>query len=1165
MADRKKTIRATVCVFILSLFFTGLAAPVSYADESVPQLTNQKNTVRVGYFENEIFQEGAEEGAVRQGYAYDYYCKLSEYTGWNYDYVYGSFADLYQMLLDGEVDLLAGLAKTDERTSIIGYPESAMGNETYNMIKHASDESITNSYETLSGKNIGVLDSAMVGVLNKFLTEHDLTANVKKYPDQQRLLDDFDAMKVDVIVSESDGTHERENSELLYAFGTSDYYLCVNIKRPDLLKELNSAQAQLAVEEPNYIHSLQIKYYSQSISSRTLSSVEKEWVKEHNAITVGYLNNYLPYSDTDEDGSVKGLIRDFFPSVIDALGIKDMKINYVGYDNYDDMVSDVQKGTVDVIFPVGGGLYFSEENGIYQSTAVVSSTTELVYSGEYNEEKTKTFAINENNRMQYFYTKTHYPDAEFKYYTTIEECLEAVMNGEVGCTTLNGIRANDILKNRSYHSLSMKPMNDNDDRCFGVCIGNEGLLKLLNRGVSLVGTDQAQSIAYRYVNDLYTYSFFDFVFDHVWIVILILLALATLIVFFTARESRRSKRAANEKAVAAEILAEKNTELAHAVSVAEDANKAKTYFLSTMSHDIRTPMNSILSMNEMILRECEDDDILMYAGHIRSSGNTLLGLINDILDFSKMEAGKLDIIPVNYEMSSVLNDLVNMVQTRAEEKGLHLSLDVDSDIPNYLYGDEIRIKQAVTNLLTNAVKYTNEGSVFFTVGFEKCPDEEDAVFLKVSVRDTGVGIPEEDINTLFMAFERSDEADARNIEGTGLGLTITQCLLRMMDSTLNVESVVGRGSTFSFSVKQKVVDWVVVGDYETAFRRSMAERKRYREKFTAPEACLLIVDDTPANLVVIRNLLKRTQLKIDTADSADGCIDLATKKKYDIIFLDHMMPYKDGIEALKELKALEDNPNQDTPTICLTANAISGMRDTYLAAGFDDYLTKPIDPDRLEDAIIRYLPDDKVQPASDQEDEEDVTLPAGLDQIEGIDINAGLEHCGSVAAYLDAIEAYLETVRINVDEITDYRSKQDLENTTVRIHGMKSTARVIGALSLSKFAEELEEAGKAKDADTIEKNIDRFLADYQALGEALEAVMRKDTAGEDDRPMLSEEELTTYYDRIRALCDSADYDEIETIGEHLKAYQIPEKEKERVDRVIEAISMLDFDDLDEIL
>ena len=320
----------------------------------------------------------------------------------------------------------------------------------------------------------------------------------------------------------------------------------------------------------------------------------------------------------------------------------------------------------------------------------------------------------------------------------------------------------------------------------------------------------------------------------------------------------------------------------------------------------------------------------------------------------------MEIIPADYDVSVVLNDLVNMIRSRADGKGLALQLDFDGSMPKRLRGDEVRIKQVITNILTNAVKYTEKGSVTFHVGYERIEDEPDSVWLDVSVKDTGIGIKPEDVEKLFSEFERIEERRNRNIEGTGLGMNITKSLLEMMDSRLNVESVYGEGSTFSFRLKQKVVSWDALGDYEAAFRASLANRKKYREKFTAPDAAVLVVDDTPMNLAVFKSLLKRTGVQIDTAESGDKGLKLASAKKYDMIFLDHMMPGKDGIETLHELHAQSENPNLQTPTVCLTANAISGAREKYLSEGFDDYLTKPIDAERLEEMLMRYLPENKL-------------------------------------------------------------------------------------------------------------------------------------------------------------------------------------------------------------
>ncbi len=430
-----------------------------------------------------------------------------------------------------------------------------------------------------------------------------------------------------------------------------------------------------------------------------------------------------------------------------------------------------------------------------------------------------------------------------------------------------------------------------------------------------------------------------------YITILTMICITSVLTVFTIRLEKKSREV---------IQTSVKTERALA------ANEAKTSFLSNMSHEIRTPINGILGMNEMILREETDGDIISYAENIKNAGNTLLGLINDVLDFSKIESGRMEIVPVDYDLASVINDLVNMVKMRADAKGLNLEVKVDKDIPNHLHGDEVRIKQVITNILTNAVKYTENGSVTFTMSSTKIASMPDEIILNVSISDTGIGIRDEDMEKLFGRFDRIDGEHNRNIEGSGLGMSITRNLLDMMGSSLHVESVYGEGSTFGFALRQRVISWEGVGDFEAAFRLSQSRRARYKERFTAPSATVLVVDDNPMNLIVFSSLIKKTLIKVDNAKDGDEGIKMSGEKKYDVIFLDHMMPGKDGIETLHEIQADPQNPNRDTTIICLTANAISGARARYIAEGFDDYLTKPIDGDRLEEMLFEYLPSDKI-------------------------------------------------------------------------------------------------------------------------------------------------------------------------------------------------------------
>ena len=542
------------------------------------------------------------------------------------------------------------------------------------------------------------------------------------------------------------------------------------------------------------------------------------------------------------------------------------------------------------------------------------------------------------------------------------------------------------------------------------------------------------------------------------------------------------------------VMINYNRELSAAAKQANQANEAKSSFLSTMSHDIRTPMNAILGLNEMVLRDARDENIRMYSENIRTAGNTLLGIINDILDFSKIEAGKMEIINVDYSTASLLNDLVNMVKKRADDKGLSLNINIDENIPTILHGDEIRIKQIIINILSNAVKYTKQGEITFSVSSKKTENKPDSIILKVCVSDTGIGIKKEDIDKLFVAFERIEEKKNRNIEGTGLGMTIVQRFLDMMGSHLEVESEYGKGSVFSFELEQKVVKWNPIGDFEEAFRRSLSERENYREKFTAPDARVLVVDDTSVNLTVFVNLLKHTALRIDTAESGDEGISFFKENHYDVIFLDHMMPDKDGIETLKEMKETADTPNKETPVICLTANAISGMREMYTNEGFDDYLTKPIDAERLETMLLQYLPKEKVTVTSnngdndDNEETEDNTLPAFLYDIKELDPDAGLSYCGDAEDYIMALTLYLGSAEEKAEEIEKYWAAGDIKNTTVKVHALKSSSRAIGALELGEFAERLEKAGNSNDTEILDKELEILISRYRQLANELEPI-----------------------------------------------------------------------------
>ncbi len=637
--------------------------------------------------------------------------------------------------------------------------------------------------------------------------------------------------------------------------------------------------------------------------------------------------------------------------------------------------------------------------------------------------------------------------------------------------------------------------------------------------------------------------------------------------------------------IAAEKAGESD-ELRKAKMQAEEANKAKSDFLASMSHEIRTPINAVLGMDEMIIRESDNDHILEYANSINNAGKSLLNLVNDILDFSKIEAGKMEILPAEYKTSFMISDLVSMIAVRAHNKGLELNVNADPSLPTVLYGDEDRVKQCVINILTNAVKYTEKGSVTFDMTYEKVSDKE--IMLKVKVTDTGIGIRKEDQQRLFSPFERVDEQRNRNIEGTGLGLSIVRKLLTIMDSELKLESEYGKGSTFYFDLKQEVCDWKEMGDFAEAYRKSVLTRNKYTELFRAPDARILVVDDTVMNLNVVKGLLKKTRIMIDTAVSGHDTLKLAKKQRYDIMFIDHRMPVMDGVETLKALESLEGNLNMGVPCIAFTANAGSGSREQYRSYGFTDYISKPVSPSELEQMIVKYLPPDKIElidPDSVHEESEeanntDEAFVESYKKAEGLNYNVAIAGCGDDALLKDTAITFYNAVDDNIAEIRRALANDDIENYTIKVHALKSSARIIGAVDLSRKAEYLERCGNEQDREEIAAHTDFLIDDYLRIRESLKFIindylknMSKEESAEDNffKEAISREKLKEFTESVKDAVSLFDFDSINDSIRLLKEYKLTRElenelkelssaadrlEEEEVIKIIDAIEIL---------
>ena len=601
---------------------------------------------------------------------------------------------------------------------------------------------------------------------------------------------------------------------------------------------------------------------------------------------------------------------------------------------------------------------------------------------------------------------------------------------------------------------------------------------------------------------------------------------------------------------------------------ADEANNAKSEFLARMSHEIRTPINTVLGMNEMIRRESLDRQILHYSGNIEAAGESLLSIINDILDVSKVEAGQMKIVCAEYETRTMFESLIDMFALRCADKGLEFETEIDPKIPIRLYGDEVRVNQILVNLLSNAVKYTHEGKVRLKASGRM---HDNLCELTLAVEDTGIGISEEDQKTLFDPFTRFDDAKNRGIEGTGLGLSIVSSLCNLMNARISLESRKGEGSEFTVVIDQEIIDPQAVGIINVSEGRDRMAGD-YRPSFTAAGANILVTDDNRMNLEVIRGLLKKTKVNVDTAGSGAECIDLIREKKYDIVFIDHMMPGMDGIETLDEIRKLPEgeNKSEDATYIMMTANALKGAREFYVSHGYDDYLSKPVEAVTLERMVASYLPAEmlETETASDE-----LEVVRGDDRVEecarilkefGIDMIKGLEYTGDYDGYAETVRSYLESYTEEKTDLEALREKRDIENYRILIHGIKSNARTFGYNALFEYAYAQEMACANGVFDGIVSDGPRPEAYLDTLASAFTTAFGFDPVSPDGEKSggtlpITTDEIWENRNRLVDLLENFEETRARELAEKLLTHDIGKENVQAATDIIKYLKRYDYD------
>ncbi len=618
--------------------------------------------------------------------------------------------------------------------------------------------------------------------------------------------------------------------------------------------------------------------------------------------------------------------------------------------------------------------------------------------------------------------------------------------------------------------------------------------------------------------------------------------------------------------------ARESDELREAKRAAEEATRTMSKFVANMSHELRTPINVILGMDEMILREETGETTRERAMDIKSAAQILLGLINDVLDFSKIEAGNLNIIPVEYDFVAMVRDLVLLSESRVRQKSLIFEMEIQPDIPIGLYGDDIHIRQIMINLLTNAVKYTEKGTVTLKITGDKTG--EDKVILHCLVKDTGIGIKKEDIDKLFIPYLRIEERRNRNIEGSGLGLSIIINLLKLMGSELKVESVYGEGSAFYFDLEQKIVDEEPVGDIRKRLD-NIAKEYRYQVAFTAPDAHILVVDDNSMNRDLFVSLLKKTKIQISAASSGKKALAMVQQKHFDIIFMDYLMPEMDGEETLRRLRSLENNLCKNTPVIALTANAFSGSREHYMNMGFDDFLSKPIVTEKLEALIWEMLPEEYISEVPEETASEIAQEDAPASKYDGIELpdvdgvdwryaqlflkdkNLLIDSLQNFYGNIDTFYRKISGLAEGVDEgesLADYR---------ICVHSLKSNSALLGILTVSKLAEVLEKAAQNNEREKVHTLTPILLEELEKMKERLqsfiEEIQGKDSEREEEKPIGNASGLLNFFAMLRFSMERMDISGTDACMRQILAHSYPEDLQEIVDRIHQKITDLDYE------
>ena len=921
MKKFKINVQRYICILLcLVLYITVFPFPVSAEEE-------KNRTVRVGWYEGTY--NTTEPNGEKRGYSYEYQQAVAAHTGWKYEYVEGNWAELMSMLKNGEIDLMGDMSYAEERSASMLFSELPMGEDKYYLYINPSDTDISVSdLTTLNGKRIGVVpDTLSASRFCEWEKSHGVDTQQVDITSTDDARQKLQNQKIDGFVLNESPQWERDDISPVLLIGSSYNYFAINKKRPDLKEELDQAMQKIEKENPFYEEDLYKRYLSAN-SIETLTDEEQNWLEQHGAVRIGYLKKDVGVSLADaESGEPTGIINDYISLASDCMGEKSIEFQTTGFDSQEEELQALKDNRIDMIFHMNQNPYEAEQNGIILSNTVFEVNVAVLTGVEkFDENRKNTVAVSRNNLLGKWYISFNYPFWKIKEYDSSAEVEKAVRSGEADCFVVKAGQSLKTLANSKMYSVFLtKP----GDSCFAVTRENITLMNILNKTIQTLPASRLSGLFSVYENAPGRVTLAEYIKDNLRVVSMSFVSVTLVIILIIVYLMMKARKA--------QIQAEK-------------ANAAKSDFLFNMSHDIRTPMNALLGYNGLMKRELTDPKLLDYQEKMEQSGNLLLSIINNVLDMAKIESGKMELDENYVQIRDIYHGVYKIFQAEEEKKGIHLEMEYEVQ-HEHVICDETKNREIFLNLISNAVKYTASGGAVTIRITELDCDRKDYVRIQTQVIDTGIGMSEEFLPSLFEAFARERNTTAAKVAGTGLGMPIIKKYVDMMGGTIKAESKLGEGSKFTVIMEYRIAD---KGYYEQVTDPSpdTEETDRISGKY------VLLAEDNDLNAEIAEFILEDMGLMVDRVEDGVQCVARMEQKPagtYDLILMDIQMPNMDGYKATQAIRRLEDKKKAGIPIIAMTANAFEEDRKKAFEKGMNGHIAKPVDAEKVKKTILSAI------------------------------------------------------------------------------------------------------------------------------------------------------------------------------------------------------------------